>query len=40
MRRVELLHPAQFVVFGLTIDSFQALPTPALIESLQQHRLF
>jgi hypothetical protein len=40
MRRMELLHPAQIAVFGLTIDSFRALPTPALNELMQQHRLF
>ncbi len=37
MRREEHLHPAEFfAVFGLTIDSFRALPTPARNELLQQ----
>jgi hypothetical protein len=41
MRREEHLHPAEFfAVFGLTVDSFHALPTPARNELLQQHGLF
>jgi hypothetical protein len=41
MRREEHLHPIEFfAVFGLTIDAFRALPTPARNELLQQHGLF
>ena len=41
MRREEHLHPAEFFsVFGLTMDSFRALPTPARNQLLQLHGLF